>query len=39
MKTRIWQAFINIYLAVCSNETSPTVTRIGTDVIDATSIV
>lgn len=39
MKTGIWQAFINIYLAVCSNKTSPTVTLIGTDVINTTSIV
>jgi len=39
MKTRIWQAFINIDLAVYSNKTSPTVTLIGTDVINATSIV
>lgn len=39
MKTRIWQAFINIYLAVCSDETSLTVTLVGTDAINATSIV
>lgn len=39
MKTRIWQAFVNVCLAVCSSKTSPTVTLIGTDVINATPIV
>lgn len=39
MKTRIWQAFINIYLTVCSDETSLTVTFVGADAINATSIV